>query len=107
MQVTFTSSPTIEGVPWADLGCEMVLECTGNFLTTAVLQPYLDNGVKRVVVSAPGMHIHVCVCIHVSICMVLECTENFLTTAVLQPYLDNGVKRVVVSAPGMHMYVCV
>jgi glyceraldehyde 3-phosphate dehydrogenase len=31
----------------------MVLECTGNFLTTTVLKPYLDNGVKRVIVSAP------------------------------------------------------
>jgi glyceraldehyde 3-phosphate dehydrogenase len=32
---------------------ELVMECTGKFLTAQALQPYLDGGVKQVVVSAP------------------------------------------------------
>ena len=40
-------------VPWGDLGCDIVLECTGKFRTVAALQPYFDRGVKRVIVAAP------------------------------------------------------
>jgi glyceraldehyde 3-phosphate dehydrogenase len=40
-------------VPWGDLGCDIVLECTGRFLKPAELQPYFDRGVKRVIVAAP------------------------------------------------------
>ena len=40
-------------VEWGALGCDIVLECTGKFLTPASLQGYFDRGVKRVVVSAP------------------------------------------------------
>jgi glyceraldehyde 3-phosphate dehydrogenase len=40
-------------VPWGDLGCEVVLECTGKFLRSDQLQGYFDRGVKRVIVAAP------------------------------------------------------
>jgi len=40
-------------VPWGDLGCDIVLECTGKFLKPAELEPYFDRGVKRVIVAAP------------------------------------------------------
>jgi len=35
-------------------GAEVVLECTGVFLTTEKAKPFLKNGVKRVVMSAPA-----------------------------------------------------
>lgn len=40
-------------VPWDDLGCDIVLECTGKFLKPEELQAYFDRGVKRVIVAAP------------------------------------------------------
>src|SRR5512143_1857317 len=40
-------------VPWGDLGCEIVLECTGKFLKPDQLRAYFDRGVKRVIVAAP------------------------------------------------------
>lgn len=40
-------------IPWGDLGVELVLECTGRFLTTETLQAHLDRGAKRVLVAAP------------------------------------------------------
>jgi glyceraldehyde 3-phosphate dehydrogenase len=35
-------------------GAELVIECTGAFLTTEKAQSYLKNGVKKVVMSAPA-----------------------------------------------------
>jgi glyceraldehyde 3-phosphate dehydrogenase len=40
-------------VAWGDLGCDIVLECTGKFLKPEQLEPYFDRGVKRVIVAAP------------------------------------------------------
>ncbi|MBP3225185.1 MAG: type I glyceraldehyde-3-phosphate dehydrogenase [Campylobacter sp.] len=39
---------------FAGLGAEVVLECTGAFLTTEKCKPFLDNGIKLVVMSAPA-----------------------------------------------------
>jgi glyceraldehyde 3-phosphate dehydrogenase len=39
---------------FAELGADVVLECTGAFLTQESVQPYLDNGIKKVVFSAPA-----------------------------------------------------
>ena len=41
----------LSAVDWSD--CDLVLECSGKNKTPEVLQGYLDQGVKRVVVSAP------------------------------------------------------
>ncbi len=43
-------------IPWGDLGVDLVLECTGKFLTPEVLQGHLDRGAKRVIVAAPVKH---------------------------------------------------
>jgi glyceraldehyde 3-phosphate dehydrogenase len=39
---------------FAKYGAEVVLECTGAFLTSESVQPYIDNGIKKVVMSAPA-----------------------------------------------------
>ncbi|DAB40107.1 MAG TPA: type I glyceraldehyde-3-phosphate dehydrogenase [Sulfurovum sp. UBA12169] len=39
---------------FASYGAEVVLECTGAFLTQESVQPYLENGVKKVIFSAPA-----------------------------------------------------
>lgn len=41
-------------IDFASCGAELVLECTGAFLTQESVQPYLDNGVKKVLFSAPA-----------------------------------------------------
>jgi len=41
-------------IDFASCGAELVLECTGAFLTADSVQPYLDNGVKKVLFSAPA-----------------------------------------------------
>lgn len=49
----FSAAASPGDVAWGDLGCEMVLECTGKFLKPEQLQAYFDRGVKKVVVAAP------------------------------------------------------
>jgi glyceraldehyde 3-phosphate dehydrogenase len=41
-------------IDFASADVEVVLECTGAFLTAESVQPYLDNGVKKVLFSAPA-----------------------------------------------------
>jgi glyceraldehyde 3-phosphate dehydrogenase len=43
-----------EKLDFAKYGAEVVLECTGAFLTSQSVQPYIDNGIKKVVLSAPA-----------------------------------------------------
>ena len=49
----FSAAAAPGDVPWGDLGCDIVLECTGKFLKPDALQGYFDHGVKRVIVAAP------------------------------------------------------
>jgi glyceraldehyde 3-phosphate dehydrogenase len=43
-------------IPWGELGVDLVLECTGRFLTPEALRGHLDRGARRVVVAAPVRH---------------------------------------------------
>ena len=52
-ELGFSSHATAGEVPWGDLGVDLVLECTGRFLTPETLQGHLDRGAKRVIVAAP------------------------------------------------------
>jgi glyceraldehyde 3-phosphate dehydrogenase len=52
-RIGFSAHPQPAGIPWGDLGVDLVLECTGRFLTPETLRGHLDRGAKRVVVAAP------------------------------------------------------
>ena len=41
-------------IDFASCGADVVLECTGAFLSQETCQAYVDNGVKKVVISAPA-----------------------------------------------------
>ena len=43
-----------EQLPWADLGVEAVLECTGFFSTQELAGTHLTAGAKKVIISAPA-----------------------------------------------------
>jgi glyceraldehyde 3-phosphate dehydrogenase len=49
--IRFTRAPTIAAADWSD--CDVVIEASGRMRTLALLDAYLQQGVGRVVVSAP------------------------------------------------------
>lgn len=52
-RIPLTHERTIEALPLAALGVDLVIDCTGVFKTAAKVAPYYAAGVKKVVVSAP------------------------------------------------------
>ena len=52
-KLSFSSHASAAEIPWGDMGVDVVLECTGKFLTPESLQGHLDRGAKRVIVAAP------------------------------------------------------
>lgn len=52
--VRVTAERDPEQLKWGELGTDVVLECTGLFLTQADAQKHLNAGAKKVVISAPA-----------------------------------------------------
>ncbi len=50
-RIRVSANKAIADTDWSD--CDLVIESSGKMKTVAVLQGYLDQGVKRVIVSAP------------------------------------------------------
>ena len=50
-RIPYSKNSTIVETDWS--GCDIVIEACGKMKTKALLQAYLDQGVKRVVVTAP------------------------------------------------------
>ena len=44
-------------LPWAELGVDVVLECTGAFRSKESCLPHLESGAKKVLISAPGKEV--------------------------------------------------
>jgi glyceraldehyde 3-phosphate dehydrogenase len=52
-RLSFSAHATAAEIAWGDLGVDVVLECTGKFLTPETIQGHIDRGAKRVIVAAP------------------------------------------------------
>lgn len=50
-RIAITRNKDLAATDWSD--CDVAIEASGKFRKPDVLQPYLDHGVKRVVVTAP------------------------------------------------------
>ncbi len=53
VRVSYSSLSTPGAVAWAELGVDVVLECTGKFKSVADLEQYFERGVQKVIVAAP------------------------------------------------------
>jgi glyceraldehyde 3-phosphate dehydrogenase len=51
--IALTHEKTIDALPLAAMGVEIVIDCTGVFKTAARIAPYFAAGVRKVIVSAP------------------------------------------------------
>ena len=52
-RVGFSMQKNPADVDWAGMGIDIIVECTGKHKDAESLQPYFDQGIKKVVVSAP------------------------------------------------------
>jgi glyceraldehyde 3-phosphate dehydrogenase len=106
-QVLFTDRSTPGDVPWKDRGVDLVLECSGKFRTTALLSPYLERGVKKVIVAAPvkegALNIVVGVNDHLyepdkhHLLTAASCTTNCLAPVVKVIHEGIGIKHGVIT----------
>ncbi|MBK7005931.1 MAG: ArsJ-associated glyceraldehyde-3-phosphate dehydrogenase [Burkholderiales bacterium] len=103
-QLKFTSHPTAAEIPWGDLGVDVVLECTGKFLTPETLQGHLDRGAKRVIVAAPvkvgnvlnivvGVNHHLYDPAHNHVVTAASCTTNCLAPVVKVVHDAIGIRH--------------
>jgi glyceraldehyde 3-phosphate dehydrogenase len=53
VEMGFSHYQTPLQVDWGEQGVELVIECSGRFKTEQALEPYFDQGVRAVLVSAP------------------------------------------------------
>ncbi len=52
-KISFSQETELKNINWKKLNVDCVFECTGKFNSKEKLLPHLDNGAKKVIVSAP------------------------------------------------------
>ncbi len=52
-KITFSQESKIENIDWKKFGVDYVFECTGKFNSKEKLLAHINNGAKKVIVSAP------------------------------------------------------
>jgi len=52
-KITFSQESKIEDINWKKFGVDYVFECTGKFNSKEKLMAHINNGAKKVIVSAP------------------------------------------------------
>ena len=102
--VGFSSHAKSADIPWGEVGVDVVLECTGKFLTPETLQGHLDRGAKRVIVAAPvkvghvlnivvGVNEHLYMPAEHKIVTAASCTTNCLAPVVKVVHEKLGIKH--------------
>ena len=52
-KITYSQETNLENISWKKYDVDYVFECTGKFNSKDELKPHLDNGAKKILVSAP------------------------------------------------------
>ncbi|BDX01529.1 glyceraldehyde-3-phosphate dehydrogenase [Marinomonas pontica] len=101
-RIPCTQNKTITETDWS--GCDVVIEASGKMKSKALLQAYLDQGVKRVVVTAPvkeegvlnvvmGVNQHLYDKAQHTIVTAASCTTNCLAPVVKVIHEKLGIKH--------------
>lgn len=53
-EITIYKEPDASNLPWKELNIDLVLECTGFYISKAKAQAHLDAGAGKVLISAPA-----------------------------------------------------
>ncbi|GAA3702139.1 ArsJ-associated glyceraldehyde-3-phosphate dehydrogenase [Oceanisphaera sediminis] len=101
-RIRCSQNSTITETDWS--GCDLVIEASGKMKTTALLQAYLEQGVKRVVVTAPvkedgvlnvvmGVNDHLYNPAEHAIVTAASCTTNCLAPVVKVIHQQLGIRH--------------
>lgn len=101
--VKIFSNPKPGELPWADLGVDVVLECTGRFRTKETASAHIDAGARKVIISAPGKAVDATIVLGVnddqldpatqSVISCGSCTTNCLAPLAKVLHGTVGIKR--------------
>jgi glyceraldehyde 3-phosphate dehydrogenase len=90
-------------LPWRDLGVQIVLECSGRFNSRDKVAVHLNNGAKKVIVSAPAKGVDFTMCYGVNhttyrpeqhqIISNASCTTNCLAPVAKVLHESFGIRR--------------
>jgi glyceraldehyde 3-phosphate dehydrogenase len=90
-------------LPWRDLGVQIVLECSGRFNSRDKVAVHLNNGAKKVIVSAPAKGVDFTICYGVNhsgyrpeqhhIISNASCTTNCLAPVAKVLHESFGIRR--------------
>jgi len=89
-------------LPWAELGVDLVMECTGLFTTREGASAHLQAGAKKVLVSAPGKNLDATVVFGVnddvltpthSLVSNASCTTNCLAPIAQALHAELGIEK--------------
>ncbi|MFL6267100.1 MAG: type I glyceraldehyde-3-phosphate dehydrogenase [Actinomycetes bacterium] len=97
-------------LPWAELGVDLVLECTGVFTTADDLVKHVDAGASYVILSAPSKSDDVPTVVHgvnrprgrAQVISCASCTTNCITPVIEVAHRHLGVERAVMTT--VHAY---
>lgn len=101
--LSFSQQASPAEVNWDELNIELVLECSGQFKTQQQLQAYFEQGIKKVLVSAPapepalnivyGVNHHLYDPTQHHIVTAASCTTNCLAPLVKVMHENIGIKH--------------
>ncbi|MBT8114888.1 MAG: type I glyceraldehyde-3-phosphate dehydrogenase [Arenicella sp.] len=109
--IKFLSERSPANLPWAELGVDLVLECTGFFNDRDAAQAHIDAGAGRVLISAPAKNVDATVVYGVNegvlsasdtIVSNASCTTNCLAPVVKALHDELGIVRGLVNT--VHAY---
>jgi len=106
-RIGFSNHAEPGAAPWRQAEVEVVLECSGKFLTPEALQPYFDVAVRKVIVAAPvkqgalnivmGINDHLYDPQRHDIVTAASCTTNCLAPVVKVVHENLGIRHGVIT----------
>lgn len=102
--VSFSGHTDPSGIPWSDLGVDLVIEATGQWKTAESLEPHFERGARKVVVACPvkspgvlnvvmGCNDHLYDPASHQIVTAASCTTNCLAPVVKVLHESIGIER--------------
>jgi len=101
--ISFSSNKNITDTPWKSLNVDILIDCTGKFKNKEKLREYLEQGIKKVVVSAPikdgtlnvvmGVNEHLYNADQHDIVTAASCTTNCIAPVVDVIQKEFGIKH--------------